>query len=1131
MSDSDLHHAPPSLANFRFSTIGKQPDLLKRISTPQQNQDYQDIPPSPSPSHSSTINQPASRPTLLQALAATDESQSDSANRTSPSHSQPRMGIFDKRATALFASQASASLRQPSMSRDEFSVKPESRLTSPDFAYSMELVYPPTESAPSRSPAPAPVESPAADLNSPSRVNLPTRIRHMISSLDAATTRQPNILNSITLLEQDLQSVAAQTSLCLENAHRAKALAQRSFVTAKESLNIAQESVFVAQSAKDRVDQVLFGLAQLAILYKDEVTGEQRRNFRHELEEFYQLATEPARDEVVTQPTGLPHEVLQAMVAEIARKIREHDHGSRKRKRGQEDHDESAEAQPFKERRIEQSIMASDWFLEMEAELVRKAWGQEAERRSTSPPDSVMDTTLDHQKKKTITETHASDADMDTSETIQAPADQVTEQPNAPSERGLSSCHSAGSATGPEEMEDTLQAQRRCELEKQKLEIARFQIRERELQELQIKHKQTEKKNAATLNDSQKKGAMDRGPTTSSTSTTNSVTSKDAPPNPMQRKSAAAEIIRKKALEQRLAMEKQQASVAVQPGQAQAGDAVQISSPPGLADQGARLSQEGIPARQSDSQSRPPKQLSGAKKDDAQRSEQQEVGAVAYAKLQAENAKLKGRTNGGSDTNRPGKPKMNTAPNVGNVVAQQTLVMSPATKLKGKKPRTAQTPVAATGQSSTQNSMPPRQDFGLPSRPPFQPVRPVMTQETAARNIRLPSVPPIECIIEPTDRDMGRMKTPVVTRRVSPTESATSVSMSAGTQSANLRFVQSAIPITTEHNASGQTAQRPLRVSTDTVVPKVEIQSPLVTQSVTVSHSLPQSPPNPNGNIPDASQSRAIRRPTPTGDPQTPYDDRCRQSNEIAGCGAPDTTNRGSNISSGSMDPKKSVPSTSPLTDPPAPYLHNLSPRDELSMDAARIFQQVNHETQRTFHQNDLPSASSYGAGPSNTSYRRENVSMSPPRFIGANRPREVDDVGRRRRWSPDRLRREARPERRQNHRTPPYSPPPRFPEDRPLLDRLEPTHESRVYRHKNGGEPYRPISAFDIADQDMQKYWDDVDGYPLDPRPNLIDRFTDGRQGRSRQNGSALRGKRGRRGSTSLEQPVTALSLEQRLS
>jgi hypothetical protein len=1073
------------------------------------------------------------------------------------------MGIFDKRATALFASQASASLRQPSMSRDEFSAKPESRLTSPDFTYSMELVYPPTESAPSRSPAPAPVESPAADLNSPSRVNLPTRIRHMISSLDAATTRQPNILNSITLLEQDLQSVAAQTSLCLENAHRAKTLAQRSFATAKESLNIAQENVSLAQSAKDRADQALFGLAQLAILYKDEVTGEQSRNFKRELEEFYQVATEPARDEVVTQPTGLPHEVLQAMVAEIARKIREHDHGSRKRKRSQEDHDEPTEAQPFKEPRIEQSIMASDWFLEMEAELVRKAWGQEAERRSTSPPDVVMDTTLDHQKEKTITETHASDADMDTSETIQAPADQVTEQPNAPSEQGLSSHHSAGSVGGPEEMEDALQVQRRCELEEQKLEIARFQIRERELQELQIKHKQTEK-NAATLNESQKKkGAMDTGPTTSSTptrthTTSNSVTSKDAPPNPMQRKSAATEIIRKKALEQRLAMEKQQASVAVQPGQAQAGDAAQISSPPGPADQSATLSQEGVPAKQSDSQSRPPKQLSGAKKDDAQRSDQQEVGAVAYAKLQAESAKSKGRTNGRSDTNKPGKPK--TAPNVGNVVAQQTLAMSP-TKLKGKKPRTAQTPVTATGQSSTQISVPPRQDFGLPSRPSFQPVRPVMTHEIAPRNIRLPSVPPIECIIEPTDPDMGRMKTPVVSslvsqvhggdsRRVSPTESATSVSISAGTQSANLRFVQSAIPSTTEHSASGQTAQRPLRVSTDTVVPKVEIQSPLVTQSVTVPHPLPQSPPNPNSDIPDALQSRAIRRPTPTGNPQTPYDDRCRQSNEIAGCGALDTTNRGSNISLGSMD-RKSVPSTSPPTDPPTHYFHNLSPRDELSMDAAGISQQVNHETQRTFYQNDLPSASSYAAGPSNTSHRRENVSMSPPRFTGAKRLREIDDAGRRRRWSPDREvpRREARP--RQNRRTPSDSPPPRFPEDRPLLQRLEPTHESGVYRLKNGGEAYRPIYAFDIADRDMQRYRDDVDGYPvpsLDSRPELLDRFTDGsdsrfRQGRSnpqRQNGSALRGRRVRRGTTSLErqrttlsleQPRTALSLEQRIS
>ena len=1136
MSDSDLHHTPPSLANFRFTTIGKQPDLLKRISAPQPDQDYKDNSLSRSPSHSSTIHQLVSRPTLLQALAGAHESQSDSANRTSPSHSQPRMGIFDKRATALFASQASASFRQPSMSRDEPSAKPESRLTSPDFTCSMELVYPPTESAPSRSPAPAPVEPPSADVNSPSRVNLQTRILHIISSLDVATTRQINILNSIALLDQDVQSVAAQTSLCLENAHRAKALAQRSFATAKEFLDIAQENVSLAQSAKDRVDQVLFGSAQLAIICQDEVPGEQSRNLKRELEQFYQSVTEQTRDEVVTQPTGLPHEVLQAMVAEIARKIREHDHGSRKRKRSQEDHDEPTEAQPLKEPRIEQSIMASDWFLEMEAELVRKAWGQEAERRSAAPSDVAMDTTLDHQNDKTITQTHPSDArHKDTSETrhqpIQAPADQ-----------GLSSCHNAGSVNGPEEMEDALQAQRRCELEEQKLEIARFQIRERELQQLQIKHKETEKK-AATLNESQKRGAMDPGPTTSSPLTrtlvtSDPITSKDALPNPMQRKSAAAEIIRKKELEQRLAMEKQQASVAVQPG---------------LADQDATLAQEGASARQSDPQSRPPKQPSGAKNDDAQT--KQKVRAVGYAKLQTERPKLKGRTNDGSDTNKPGKPKTITAPNVGNVVAQQTLAMS-HTKLKGKKPRTAQTPVA-TGQSSTQNSVPPRQGFCLPSRPSFHPVLPA--HETALRNFRLPSVPPIECIIEPTDPDMGRMETPVVSplvsqvhrddsRRVSPTEFTTSVSISAEAQSAN-RYVQSAIPSTTEHNASGQLAQRSLRVSTDAIVPKVEIQSPLVTQSVTIPHPPPQSPPNPNSDIPDAPQSRAIRRPTPTGDPQTPHEVRCRQSNENAGCaGALDATNSESNISSGSMGLKKNVPSTSPLRDPPAPYLRrNLSPQDELSIDVARNSQQVNHD----MHRND-----SSAAGPSNTypsPYHRENVSISPTSSIGMKRPREVDDMDRRH-GSPGRevLGREARLGRRPNRRTPSHSPPAR---GRPLLQRLQPTHEAGVFRLPNGGESYRPIyrsrSPADIADRDMQRSRDDVDGYPVpsfNSRPELLDRFSnpvDGsdnrfRQARSNPQRQNVRGtaRRGRRGTTlsgtNLPETTlsgTTLSLEQRIS
>ncbi|KAF8635201.1 hypothetical protein AX17_003977 [Amanita inopinata Kibby_2008] len=65
---SSIPH-PPRISDFRFSTIGKQPELLKRISAPQPDQEYQVN--STSRSGSPIIEHtemPLSRPSLLQAL-------------------------------------------------------------------------------------------------------------------------------------------------------------------------------------------------------------------------------------------------------------------------------------------------------------------------------------------------------------------------------------------------------------------------------------------------------------------------------------------------------------------------------------------------------------------------------------------------------------------------------------------------------------------------------------------------------------------------------------------------------------------------------------------------------------------------------------------------------------------------------------------------------------------------------------------------------------------------------------------------------------------------------------------------------------------------------------------------------
>lgn len=1147
-----------NLTNFTFTTIGKQPDLLKRISAPNPNHLYQENekftdPPSPSPSHHQESPAPPLRPTLLQVLAVRPDESMAHLPPESTNHTPSLLGIFDKRAAALFAapncpetsSQFSAPLRQASASRDELMDK--SRLTSPDFTGSMELVYPPTE--PAASPAPGfPVipSSCAADVHS--------------SSVPNST---PSSI--LTSLEQDIQALYAKSLLSLENARKAGALAQRSLATANESVAIAQENASLAQATKDLVDRLLIRL-QLVLRCKDEATVEQSCNLECELEEFRRSFTEPARD---TQPTGLPPYELYAMAAELTKKMREYDsrRGLRKRKRSQ-DNEEAAEGNdlpylPHKERRIEQGTMQLDLALEMEAEAARKAWGQEAERRSMVPLDIA---TLGQQEQRTATETRANDPQQvkRASETgllnqldqAPGPASQITEQPVAALEPDLSS-HQGVSAT---DNEDALQAQRRRELEERKLEIARFHIRERELQELQTKRKEMQKKDTAALIESQKKGRIETGSIVSSAPPTtlapsNVTGSKDALPSTAQRRTAAGDISKKKEVEQRLAMEKQQASAAVRPRPAQAGDVTQMLATQNHVDQPGIRAKERFPANQSDLQNR--SQPSGDERGDT-RQKQQEISeqqrnaeAETVVKTRTQSAKFKERTNSASDASKPSKPKAITAPNVGNVVAQQTLATSP--KMKGKKSRNPQTPSPDTGDSSTQKSgpVPPVQGVG-PHRP--HQALPVVNQ-TAPKNVRLSSVPPIECIIEPSSSDTSKMETrlrPISqdrsgdSQRALHTKSSGTINVSPeAAQPANPSFVRNSLPGTTGQSTSGHTARLP-RVSTNTVVPKVEIQSPTIAQSTTIQHSLPPRPPTPNSNM-SAPQMKTVGRPTPD-DSQFPHDDRLQQTSEDAGVL---DKNRSLNTSL-----KKSVSSTSP---PALPVHRNLFPQDGRSTDMARNSQAINYEAQRTNQQNDPPP--SHMTEPLNAhAYLREarrgwiyeRSSISPPRSIGVKRPRvsdRLDDLDGRH-WSPgqERLGRRDRLAGRYNRRTPSGSPPLRFRGDsppRPLLDRLEETQDPSVYRLNNGGETYRPlyVSPVDATDWDMQRRRDNLDGYPgpsADSRhPELLDRFSNttmdgsdhprqvrtGPQHPKRQNGTAPRGapRRGRRGGT--------LSLEQRLS
>ncbi|KAF8629890.1 hypothetical protein AX15_003246 [Amanita polypyramis BW_CC] len=1222
---SQSSSAPYSIPSINIATVGKEPDLLKRISAPEPNQDYQgNLSDSPSPTHSPPTPHkelPISRPSRPQALTAVDESRTSSGlthvgHPVSLSHasvSKP-LSRFDESYAALRgggsrfppsnrpASRSGTSsdmdwspittsprtvshsggnsriaVQAATISGNNNDTRPsatKSRHTSLGPTSSLELAYPATEPALPTSTYSQPVDSsvtPSANLEgpyTPAIAELPARLLDFVSSLDLVAVHHSKKLDGITALERDLKAIATLSSLALENTQRVEALAQRSLGTVRESVSLSQENVLVAQAVKQRTDQALLTLTQLRCFCENEshdVVGEQGRAdlissataLKYDIETFYQFITEPERHGEAVQPTGLAPEVLMSMSVEVAKRRHRYESmlGTRKRKRSQEHVGLSIGNDlpcppPLKEARLRQRIVSFDRALEMEAEAAREAWDREVERRSVAPPDATVRMVEDGTAPEKYTRDEPQEEQAKGNALLAEPAlervsmgqtrEQSVAPPSGQSLEHSKNDHSSQDAS-PKEME-ALQAQRRRELKEQKFEIARFHLREQESQELSEKRKEAEKNGAPMASESQDKTEQRKeGPATivpaAPSASSNVAVSQEG--NELrctiQSKTITGDISRKKEIEMRLAMEKQQAAAALRP--AQAASAIQTSPPQAVATQKALSVKDGVLASQPILQ----RSSEQSRNTEGKEKNRQEIGEEKWThasmKIQTERAKLKERTNGPPEVTMP---KVASSPSVGNVVAQQTVVASPV-KGQGKRSRTETPSLADQSSAKRVKPVPPIQSVNLPPRPTFQPVLPQtqsLNRENVSQCTRNPSVPPIECIVEPNGTSSTRPPVTLPTpqtqgsglERALPIGPAAPVNISHEAQSANLRFGTS-IPIAMT-SSSGPGVPH-LKLSAD-VVPKVEVQSLTVAHSPVVQHSLPRRPPNNNiRSVSNASQQNITKTSNHHHHHTLVNDSRTRMG----------TAEHGPSDRTGA---RRSISNTLPSTSAPAARTHfNPPPESGHPTDIVSNMGSLKHEIRPPTHSDDSPPVSPYTSAPANTNNGGAPIETRPSRGWAYGSPTGTFPViGRSRdHWSPDLDRRNyptsridsAYVSRPTSGTLPPrsrggsrsgsrsYSPPP-LGDSRTLAMRIEGTTDRGEVYLPMRREAYRPTSPGGAPDYDTQRRRGDRDAVNTSStsrRPELLDRFSG--SGDVLQTPRRLRGgRRGRGGVRPLEERIS---------
>jgi hypothetical protein len=300
---------PPSFTDFRFTTIGQEPELLKRISAPRPDFQYQDDRLSPTPSlsyPSQNPEPPLSRPSLLQALTDPsdqvngdmngsadgmvidiwgEQTQAHQTNETkniqlpatsNPANSQGPRGWSEqvngsnikplptkpRSSTPFTAEDNATNSNQPfqeiflefsnaTTQVHQVNTLPKARVPSstpnPISTFPTNGITPPPRR--SSSLLLANDESKYTSLRA-----LQIRLMSSLSNLNA-----PDTSNALLLV----QAANTHSANALSTAHRSHTLAQQALASAREAVAAAQECLSAAEQAKQHASDAVIAVEQV----------------------------------------------------------------------------------------------------------------------------------------------------------------------------------------------------------------------------------------------------------------------------------------------------------------------------------------------------------------------------------------------------------------------------------------------------------------------------------------------------------------------------------------------------------------------------------------------------------------------------------------------------------------------------------------------------------------------------------------------------------------------------------------------------------------------------------------------------------------------------------------------------
>ncbi|KAG6831764.1 hypothetical protein H0H92_007916 [Tricholoma furcatifolium] len=267
---------PLPFSDVKFSTIGQDPPLLKRISAADPQLTHNSSPSPPPelhyPSHTDSPRQ-SSRPTLFQTLTFSQRPElilSDST-QTGPLFRQPSSSLSHESAPMILPR----------------AVPPQTHISPPSHGEPSTRVSATCSNISNPIPSSSVVTPPSAptEATNPQTHSSYARLRALQTRLVTSLSNLAPPDMSNTLLR--VQMANAQSASALTTAHRSHILAQQSLATSREAVAAAQESLNAAEQAQTHANDALVAVKQLASA--SEATDAEGNLNRHWRVNFTQL--------------------------------------------------------------------------------------------------------------------------------------------------------------------------------------------------------------------------------------------------------------------------------------------------------------------------------------------------------------------------------------------------------------------------------------------------------------------------------------------------------------------------------------------------------------------------------------------------------------------------------------------------------------------------------------------------------------------------------------------------------------------------------------------------------------------------------------------------------------------------